>query len=293
MDAPDTPRPAIEAFCTVVCGFVRFWPDHAAITAELTAHLEDHRDTLLELRPDLTSEEAEVAAVQDMGDPEALGRALNESHSPRFGWFQILFRVSVRTSLVLLLLFCFVPLGVDALGTALNPPLYNDGTNAIIEAYDQTEILADYHPEDAVCYLEHYTFTVERVLVTPRPHTFTGEPTLWVSILLKAVNLDPRLRLPRVYNWLWTEDDLGNRYPAMDQYKAAQVLYALYPEQASAPQLYNTMGGPSLITPFVTYYDLNVMDVDPDATQLTLRFDRYGSAQLSFPLSLKGGAENG
>lgn len=35
MDAPDTPRPAIEAFCKVVCGFVRFWPDHAAITAEL------------------------------------------------------------------------------------------------------------------------------------------------------------------------------------------------------------------------------------------------------------------
>ena len=53
------------------------------------------------------------------------------------------------------------------------------------------------------------------------------------------------------------------------------------------------MGGPSLITPFVTYYDLNVMDVDPDATRLTLRFDRYGSAQLSFPLSLKGGVENG
>lgn len=285
-----------EGFCRQVCSFVRFWPDHAAITTELTAHLEDHRDALLELHPGLTPEEAEEAAVQAMGDPEALGRALNESHSPLFGWFQILFRVSVRTGLVLLLLFCFLPMGVEALGIVLNPPLYNDGynnTGAIIEAYDQVEILADYHPEDAVCYLEHYTFTVERVLVTPRPHTFTGEPTLRVSILLKAVNLDPRLRMPRVYNWLWTEDNLGNRYPAMDQYEAADVLYALYPEQAPAPQLYGTMGGPSLSTPFVTYYDLYVIDVDPDATQLTLRFDRYGNAQLSFPLSLKGGVENG
>lgn len=293
MDAPNTSRPAIEAFCKVVCGFVRFWPDHAAITAELTAHLEDHRDTLLELRPGLTPEEAEAAAVQAMGDPETLGRALDESHSHRFGWFQILFRVSVRTSLVLLLLFFFLPINFDDLANTLNPPLYNDGTNAIIEAYDQTEILADYHPEDAVCYLDHYTFTVERVLVTPRPHTFTGEPTLRVSILLKAVNLDPRLCMPRVYNWLWTEDDLGNRYPAMDQYEAAEVLFALYPEQASAPQLYNTMGGPSLTTPFVTYYDLYVIDVDPDAAQLTLRFDRYGNAQLSFPLFLKGDVENG
>ena len=160
MEAPGTPRPAIEAFCKMVCGFIRFWPDHAAITAELTAHLEDHRDALLELCPGLTPEEAEEAAVQAMGDPEALGRALDESHSPRLGWFQILFRVSVRTSLVLLLLFCFLPLGFDALATFRNPPLYNDGTKAIIEAYDHTEILADYHPENAVCYLEHYTFTV-------------------------------------------------------------------------------------------------------------------------------------
>lgn len=293
MDGPSAPRPAIEAFCKVVCSFIRFWPDHAAITAELTAHLEDHRDALLELQPCLTPEEAEEAAIQAMGDPEELGKALDESHSPRFGWFQILFRVSVRTSLVLLLLFFFLPMDFDNLANALDPPLYNDGTNAIIEAYDQIEILADYHPEDAVCYLDHYTFTVERVLVTPRPHTFTGEPTLRVSILLKAVNLDPRLCMPRVYNWLWTEDDLGNRYPAMDQYEAAEVLFALYPEQASAPQLYATMGGPSLTTPFVTYYDLYVIDVDPDATQLTLRFDRYGDAQLSFPLSLKGGVENG
>ena len=293
MDAPAAARPTIEAFCKVVCGFVRFWPDHAAITAELTAHLEDHRDALLELRPDLTSEEAEAVAVQAMGDPETLGRALNESHSLRLGWFQILFRVSVRTSLVLLLLFCFVPMGFHALTTFRNPPLYNDGTNAIIEHYDQVEVLADYHPEDAVCYLDHYTFTVERVLVTPHPHTFSNEPALRVNILLKAVNLDPRLRQPRVYNWLWTEDDLGNRYPAMNQYETAEVLYDLYPEQAPAPDLYTTMGGPSLTTPFVTYYDLYVIDVDPDATQFTLRFDRYGNAQLSFPLSLKGGAENG
>ena len=293
MAAPNAPRPTFDSFCGQVCALVRFWPDHAAITAELTAHLEDHRDALLAAHPDMTLWDAESRAVQSMGDPETLGRALNESHSPLLGWFQILFRVSVRISLVLLLLFCFLPMGFDALAAFLNPPLYNDGTNAILEVYDQTEILADYHPEDAVCYQDHYTFTVDRVLVTSRPHTFSGEPALRVSILLKAVNLDPRLCMPRVYNWLCTEDDLGNRYSAMDQHEAAEVLYALYPEQAPAPQLYNTMGGPSLTTPFVTYYDLYVIDVDPDATQLTLRFDRYGNTQLSFPLSLKGGVENG
>ena len=110
-----------------------------------------------------------------------------------------------------------------------------------------------------------------------------------MSVLLKAVHPDPRLRLPRIYNWLWAEDDLGNLYPGMDQYDAAKQLYDLYPEQAPDPVLYTTMGGPSLETPFVTYYDVYVIDVDPEAAQLTLRFDRYGEIQLSFPLSLKGG----
>lgn len=45
-----------ETFCRQVCAFVRFSPDHDAITAELTAHLEDHRDALLEAHPNLTPE---------------------------------------------------------------------------------------------------------------------------------------------------------------------------------------------------------------------------------------------
>ena len=36
-------RGTIDDFCTQVCRCVRFWPDHKAITAELTAHLEPER----------------------------------------------------------------------------------------------------------------------------------------------------------------------------------------------------------------------------------------------------------
>ena len=225
-----------------------------------------------------------------MGDAEALGRELDKSHNRLPGWFQILFRVSIRTVLVLLLVFCFLPRVPDALALVTDPPLYNDdGTGIIVEHYDQTQVLADYRPEHAVCYLEHYTFSAERVLVTPREHSVTGEPALRVSVLLKAVHLNPSLRCPRISGWLWAEDDLGNRYPGWNQYDPAELLHGLYPEQAAAPDLYTTMGGPSLQTPFVTYYDVYVIDVDPEAVQLTLRFDRYGKIQLSFPLSLKGG----
>ena len=290
MDAPGVPQPTIGQFCAKVCGWVRFWPDHDAITAELTAHLEDHRDVLLERNPALSQAEAEAQAVAAMGDPEALGRELDKSHNPLPGWFQILFRVSVRTALILLLVFCFLPKATDLYDLIAAPPLYNDDdTGVIVEHYDQVEVLADYRPEHAVCYLEHYTFSAERVLVTPREHSVTGESALRVSVLLKAVHLNPSLRCPRISGWLWAEDDLGNRYPGWNQYDPAELLHGLYPEQAAAPELYTTMGGPSLQTPFVTYYDVYVIDVDPEAVQLTLRFDRYGKIQLSFPLSLKGG----
>ena len=36
-------RDHVDRFCSRVCAHVRFSPDHAAITAELTAHLEPSR----------------------------------------------------------------------------------------------------------------------------------------------------------------------------------------------------------------------------------------------------------
>ena len=39
-------RDHVDRFCSRVCAHVRFSPDHAAITAELTAHLEDHAAAL-------------------------------------------------------------------------------------------------------------------------------------------------------------------------------------------------------------------------------------------------------
>ena len=73
-------RGTIDDFCTQVCRCVRFWPDHKAITAELTAHLEDHA-AALEARG-LSPEEAAAQAVTAMGEPEELGRQLDRAHPP-------------------------------------------------------------------------------------------------------------------------------------------------------------------------------------------------------------------
>ena len=45
--------------------------------------------------------------------------------------------------------------------------------------------------------------------------------------------------------------------------------------------------------PFTTHYCLTVTNVDPAATQLTFRFDRYGEIRLSLTVPLKGGEADG
>ena len=83
MSAPAAaPHRTISQFCDHVCMYVRFRPDHEAITAELTAHLEDHKDAILEIHPDMTLWEAERRAVEAMGNPEELGRWLDSIHNP-------------------------------------------------------------------------------------------------------------------------------------------------------------------------------------------------------------------
>ena len=95
-------RDHVDRFCSRVCAHVRFSPDHAAITAELTAHLEDHA-AALEARG-FPSDVAVQQAVDAMGDPKEIGKELDKSHSPFLGWFQIWFRAAVWTLLLLSIL---------------------------------------------------------------------------------------------------------------------------------------------------------------------------------------------
>ena len=115
MSAPAAaPHRTISQFCDHVCMYVRFRPDHEAITAELTAHLEDHKAAILETRPDMPLREAERRAVEAMGNPEELGRWLDSIHNPLLGWLQIWFVRAVVLAGVLMLLFSVPRLGTVA-----------------------------------------------------------------------------------------------------------------------------------------------------------------------------------
>ena len=75
---------------TAVAG-IRFKPDQRAVRAELQAHLEDKTADLQRIFPDMTGEEAETRAVEEMGDAAEIGKELALLHKP---WLGYLWRAS-------------------------------------------------------------------------------------------------------------------------------------------------------------------------------------------------------
>ena len=73
-----------ENWCRKVTGQVRFWPDRAEIAKELAAHYEDHVKDLERLG--YQQELAAQRALDAMGDPIEIGKALDRSHKPWLGW---------------------------------------------------------------------------------------------------------------------------------------------------------------------------------------------------------------
>lgn len=90
-------------WCGQVTDQVRFRPDREAIAKELTAHYEDHVRDLERL--DYPTELARQRALDAMGDPEIVGKALDRVHKPWLGWLWLVSRVAVTVCLALLLVY--------------------------------------------------------------------------------------------------------------------------------------------------------------------------------------------
>ncbi|MBU5436002.1 permease prefix domain 1-containing protein [Pseudoflavonifractor sp. MSJ-37] len=76
---------SFRRFCQQVCAQIRWAPARSQISDELLAHLEDHADALCARDSALSPEEARRRAVAAMGDPAAIGRAMDALHPPLWG----------------------------------------------------------------------------------------------------------------------------------------------------------------------------------------------------------------
>lgn len=81
---------------------IRFKPDREAVRAELYAHIEDKTADLRRIFPDLLPDEARQMALDQMGDPEEIGRELAKLHKPWLGYLWQASRVAAAAMLILL-----------------------------------------------------------------------------------------------------------------------------------------------------------------------------------------------
>ena len=259
------PEEQFSRYCDQVCAHVRFHPDHPAIRAELTAHLEDRYRSILDRQPDLPLFEAGDRAVAAMGDPAELGRALDAAHSPLLGWAQIWVH-----RLVCLL---FAGAVLLALGAVLLSPAdpWQPDSEYLLERAAQPDVVADFTC-GAFVSTEDYTFTVERTVVAP-----WTEESLSLDCTLRAVHRNPWLRRPALQEWLYAVDDLGNRYPGWGESDWDGRMSAN--ENARAP--------------FCTYYSVQITSIPSEASEITLIFDRYGKNEIYLTIPLRGGESNG
>lgn len=252
--------PQFNNFCGRVCEYVRFSPDHAAITAELTAHLEDHAAALKERG--FSSDVAVQQAVDAMGDPEEIGKELDKSHSPFLGWLQICF--SGFTGIAI---YFTVVIVVWSLWGSSPPESFRAREAAWADGIHSSysTILLDTRP-DAVFHGRDYTFSVQRAIFTE----YDGRIDL--NCLVRADWINPWLPTPGLNQMFQAEDDLGNVYVNAYDIRDHGDRYC--------------GGGQMPDTPCSACYMLWVTGIPPEAEALTLVLDRFGTTELSLNIPL-------
>lgn len=279
-------------YCAAVCDQVRFRPDRAAIQSELWDHLEDHAAALE--GEGLSREEARARAVEAMGDPVEVGRALDALHPPVSGWLLRVFGwlSSLALAALCLMLFYFLTFGAREL---FDDFLFRMGTlterQVAAHWFDELEdgplvaagaTLTAFCP-DTTAQTEDYDFSI------PCAARFVAEgrdPTLYV--LLKVTHPSPWLRAPELNSWISAYDDLGNQYPSSGS-TLSESQQTQSPLPTEYPVFTSQLSHDAYLSAFVTYYQVLINSLDPDATRITLTFDRFGQREFILPISLKGG----
>lgn len=270
-------------------GGIRFGPDRKAVRAELQAHLEDKTADFRRIFPDMTGEEAEQRAVEEMGDAAEIGKELARLHKP---WLGYLWQAS-RLCLLAVVLWLGAlmwnsgwDLGFWRVESAFSEEAGGVGGFLARSVFDTEEVASAPLPRQQPVRQGGYTFTVEEGTVwTP-----VTEVSDRVSVAYEgAVHLMLRVEWIRpgeppvsdFANGVWAADDLGNCYLSLDEYYHSQR-----DPQWGQPQVLRS--GIRARTPLSATYEILMPVCSREAERLELRYTRWG-ADVSIPIALRGG----
>ena len=129
---------------------VKFRFDHKDIRLEYEEHMEDKLEFLMDCGMD--EERAAHEVLTEMGEPESLGKALNEIHNPLFGWIWWVSKIAAKIAIAV---GVFLVLYVSAM--ELNVAL-RGGEYEVPENYGdvvwQYEINQEFVIDDVTVYLD-------------------------------------------------------------------------------------------------------------------------------------------
>lgn len=273
---------------------IRFKLDREEVEEELRQHLEDKRDDLRRIFPDIPADEAERRVLSDMGDPEEIGKALAKIHRP---WWGYLWRASrvILAALLAVNLFCWGRTGIDQFGTwweygrepsqsqyiegcyyngvdpfSLDSPWYEEDR---ISNVIRTPLLV-VHPEDTAT-VGGYRFSVDQAALWSI-HQQDEADNWWLFCTLKATGLPWQ---PLGLNAVWhirATDSLGNQYYSS---------YEVYDLDVNRGEDGYVMVNPGDSGFARETFELKVIDIAPAADWLRLEYDRDGSSwSLTIPL---------
>jgi ABC-type multidrug transport system fused ATPase/permease subunit len=83
----------VRDFIGEVCGQIKSKKAHGMLSSELIAHIEDQK--LAYINEGMKEEEAEIKAVEQMGEPVAIGESLDFIHRPTHDWPEIISHIII------------------------------------------------------------------------------------------------------------------------------------------------------------------------------------------------------
>lgn len=238
---------------------IRYRPDRKAVTRELMAHLEDHRDALME--QGLSEAEASKEALKAMGSASEIAPQLAAIHKPWLGYLSSLIKAAAIMAAALAFLCSFATGG--------------SFLSALSSTRDFDSIPVYHGPLDYYCHpnvsdsADGYRFQVTEAGYQKARSIlyFDLEMIYW-----------PWIDAGDIPSYFWAVDSFGNYYHAMAE------------EKYESPNRISRGG--ALASSLICTYHMQINGFDTEAQWVELHYDRDGR-DIVLRIDLTGGGEHG
>ena len=242
--------------------------DKRKVYEELMAHMEDHRDALME--QGMSERQACEAVEKAMGDPWAVAKDLAAIHRPFWGYFLR----ATRIIMVLLLIAILFPLDSFLQERLFRNPHFRGWDVYDTQSYggDTNRTLLHMSDQDSSFETDGYTYTVTKAVVF---HEEEYDRTTF-QCRIKEFNPRPWATHAETGRWFWAEDSNGNYY--YSDYETAQD------EEPRKQAIYAYVTAEGLLTNTYEFWINNF----PVAEWIKLHYTRDGRDEMLF-INLTGG----